>query len=70
MDPKRIIVSHPHDGAIRVGDVLVETGPRIGARHWLVADTRIPRTLVHCICVPVDGVEQGDHIWILRRRAE
>ncbi len=46
--------------------MLIERGPRIGLRRWLVVDVHRKRIYDHAFCMPDDGTADGKS-WTLTR---
>lgn len=66
---KRIVLERMAVDRVEVGDVLVERGPRIGTRRWLVVEVMRKQKYDHAHCVPDDGNADGK-VWTLSRRCE
>lgn len=66
---KRIVLERMAVDRVEVGDVLIERGPRIGTRRWLVAEVMRKQKYDHALCLPDDGSADGK-VWTLTRRCE
>jgi hypothetical protein len=63
---KRFVLERTAVDRAEVGDVLIERGPRIGLRRWLVVDVHRKRIYDHAFCMPDDGTADGKS-WTLTR---